>query len=49
MAACPSKTRFNGGGAVDVDELLRKLRLSEEESEGVFLAREDMSKLPKVK
>jgi hypothetical protein len=37
------------GGESDVDDLLGKLRLSEGEADGVFLAKEDRSKLPEVK
>lgn len=33
----------------DIDELLRKLRLSEAEWDGVFLAWEDRDRLPQVK
>lgn len=33
----------------DIDELLRKLRLSEAERDGAFLAREDRDRLPQVK
>jgi hypothetical protein len=33
----------------EVDELLNNLKLSEEENEGVFLAKEEMGSLPVVK
>ncbi|KAK1629914.1 hypothetical protein QYE76_004229 [Lolium multiflorum] len=45
MAAGPS--RSNGGE--DVEDLLKKLKLSEEEREGVVLAKEERSNLPEVK
>ena len=36
-------------GAVDVQDLLKKLRLSDVEQEGVVLAEVDRAKLPEVK
>ena len=44
--ASKDKTRMSD---VDVDELLRKLKLSDSEKEGVFLAMEDRENLPNVK
>ena len=46
MAAESSSSRRGG---VDVEEMLRKLKLSEGEKEGVFLAKEERSGLPEVK
>ena len=37
------------GREVDMNALLQKLKLSEAEKEGVFLAKEDRDKLPNVK
>jgi hypothetical protein len=46
MAAESASSKKRG---VEVEDLLRKLKLSEFEQEGVFLAKEERSKLPKVK
>jgi hypothetical protein len=45
MAAGSSRAK----GGDEVEDLLRKLKLSEIEQEGVFLAKEDRSALPEVK
>lgn len=48
MAAEASRARSKEGED-DVEHLLRTLRLSDAEEEGVFLAKEDRSNLPEVK